>query len=183
MARKSNNVPIDLDALANTPGVVSLTVDGKPYKPRRRIGPVGTLTPDPRAVRRLEAFDSSIFITLPLKTKNPTNNLEHWRTRSRRCNAEHAAVADAMAAHAMKFPVLARGCVVTLTRISAGRLDPMDGLPPALKAVKDAVAMAIWGGTRGQKDDHDLVEWKYDQRSMGRGVHAVTIKIEPRGTA
>ncbi len=86
MARKQPKT-IDLDSLANAPGVESLTVDGRPYMPRRRIGPVGTLAPDPRAAGRW---------TLTIEGWHPTplNKLltSHWAKAGRMKKADAATI-------------------------------------------------------------------------------------------
>lgn len=69
-------------------------------------------------------------------------------------------------------------CVVTLTRLSAGRLDRHDGLPSALKRVVDGIALAL-----GIDDGGLFVSWRYEQQKVKPGLHGVHVRIERRQAA
>lgn len=119
-----------------------------------------------------------VCVTVPVKTKNPTNGREQWYVVARRAKKEHEAVFAAL------FPVVdeatrlafAAGCTVTLTRCSAGTFDD-DGLRAALKHVRDAVAVKLFGGKIGQRDSGGHVTWEYRQLKTGRGVAGVVVSI------
>lgn len=125
--------------------------------------------------------EPSVWVVVPVKTKNPTNNREHWRAVSRRAKQEHAAVYLALAeVDAETKAELAKGCVVQLTRISSGRLDANDGIQPALKAVKDAVAAFLLGGRPGERDEDERLTWRYEQAKGPRGTAGVIVSIRVR---
>ena len=133
-----------------------------------------------RAPHRLAVGPVRVCATLHLRTVNTTNAREHWSTRSRRVQAEHEAVAAALIGYPNAWrETLAAGCVVTLTRVSAGTLDG-DGLAAALKGVRDACACWLYGGRPGERDSDPRVEWRYDQRPGKRTRPAVIVEIEPR---
>lgn len=120
-----------------------------------------------------------VFVAVKLKTKNPTNNREQYWAVAKRAKAEHEAVAAALFPHFAKRSALANGCVVTLTRLSAGELDD-DGLRAAMKSVRDAVAIWLWGGKKGQRDNDARGRWRYEQLKCDRGEFGITISIQPR---
>lgn len=122
-----------------------------------------------------------VCVTVPVKTVNPTNGRQDWWRVSKRIKAEHAAVLQSL----QNVPestrtALAKGCVVTMTRLSAGHLDPVDGLPPTLKGIKDAVAAWLLGGKPGERDEDDRVTWKLGQLKCERGTFAVMVTMETR---
>ena len=123
-----------------------------------------------------------VCVTIKVKTKNPTNNLRHWRTLSKEANEQkEAATLALLDVPPWRWVQMETGCVVTLTRISAGRLDS-DNLRAALKHIKDAVAVKLFGGTLGQRDDDDRATWRYGQILGPRGHYAVIVSIVRRGT-
>jgi hypothetical protein len=63
--------------------------------------------------------------------------------------------------------------LVTLTRISAGKLDPFDNLPQALKGMVDEIARQL-----GVDDKDPLVKYVAKQERGARGYNAVRIEIE-----
>ena len=123
-----------------------------------------------------------ITVTVPVRTKNPTNTREQWWAVARRAKAEHAAVFAALAPHAGARPALAAGCRVELTRVSCGRVDRFN-LGATLKGVIDAVAMWLLGGTPGRHDEDPRIEWaEPKQLRSGRNVFGVIVTIRPRAT-
>jgi hypothetical protein len=122
-----------------------------------------------------------VSVVAYVKTPNPTNGSHgHWAKR----RADKQRQAGAVWGVLYRVPretreALARGCVVTMTRGSAGTLDD-DGLRSALKTVRDVVAVWLLGGEMGQRDDDPRVVWAYGQEKVKRGVHCVRIEIEPR---
>lgn len=112
---------------------------------------------------------------IPCKTINELNDHSHWRNRQRRARVQHKAVASVISALSLDRPELP--CVVNLTRVSRGMLDPDDGLNSSCKFVRDAIAKWL-----GVDDKHShIVKYKYDQR---RGTPpAVEVEIVPMGEA
>lgn len=88
----------------------------------------------------------------PLRTVSGMNVREHWRVRSKRVRQERLATSLAIAK--LKAPV---PCVITLTRLSPGKLDD-DNLRGAMKAVRDSVAAHI-----GIDDGDHRIQWEYAQ--------------------
>lgn len=78
----------------------------------------------------------AVVVTIDgLRLVNPLNNRKHWRTVSKRGRDEKAAVAAALRGRTPPaLPV-----VVTITRVSPGRLDD-DGATASAKHVRDSVA-------------------------------------------
>ena len=62
---------------------------------------------------------------------------------------------------------------VLITRASAGRLDPHDGLPAACKRVVDGIALAL-----GIDDGGPFVTWAYQQAKVKPGIGFVHVRIE-----
>jgi hypothetical protein len=188
MARKQPTSPDAYTAYLDSKGI-TYTVTGARkeatdyHEPQRRGRPA-KLVPDARWADRPDFLNlESVFEVVPVKTKNPCNNRQAWYVVSKRAKAEHAAVEAVLIPHREKLALLATGCTITLTRISAGKLSIHDGLGPALKHIRDAIAMLMLGGTKGQRDEDERITWKLEQRTCGRGVSGVTILIEPRAEA
>lgn len=115
-----------------------------------------------RVVRLVQCF-------LAVRTINESNNRDSWRKRARRVKAQRLAARQRVAACivGVHLPL-----VVTLTRVGARKLDS-DGVPSALKAIRDGVADAL--GVDDGRDD--LVQWRYAQQFGPRQVHGVQIEI------
>lgn len=127
----------------------------------------------------------ALVVTLPIRTSNPSN-LPRGNSRlaaivRSRKDARQRQMAYVLTLSAIRNAGLSRVHLVparvTITRISTGRLDPHDGLPPALKRVVDGVADAL-----GVNDGGPFVQWHYDQRRGARGQHLVEIRIERLGS-
>ena len=58
---------------------------------------------------------------------------------------------------------LALGCVVTLTRVAPRRLDEDDNLRVALSAFRDQIAVWLFGGRVGQRDNDKRMRVEYGQ--------------------
>jgi hypothetical protein len=112
-----------------------------------------------------------VVVELPgLRLVNPLNNRQGWRAVSVRGRREKAAVAAAL--RGRKPPALP--VVVTITRVSPGRLDD-DGATASAKHVRDAVA-----GWLGVDDgDRMRVLFVVDQ---AKGAAAVRIAVGPKVT-
>jgi hypothetical protein len=110
-------------------------------------------------------------VTLPLRTKNPNNNREHWRVVWRRSQKEREQtlmfVRAAVLRHGIKLPVL-----VTLTRISAGELDD-DNLRSSGKSVRDGVADVF-----GIPDNDPRIRFAYAQEKCKPKTYGVRIELE-----
>lgn len=104
-------------------------------------------------------------VEIPLETRNEGNTRTHWAQRARRTKTQRQA-----ALLAAKVPARVLGAVleVTLTRIAPRQLDS-DGVPSALKAVRDGVADAL-----RIDDGSPLVLWTYAQEV---GPYAVRIEV------
>jgi hypothetical protein len=123
----------------------------------------------------------SVFFVIPVQTKNPSNQA---RGNSQRA-AMAAVAADAkrrkISCHHTREAIRRAGltradlvpAVVTLTRVSFGKLDGHDGLPPALKRVVDGIAEAL-----GIDDGGPFVRWQYAQRRGAKSYYAVEVTIE-----
>ena len=62
---------------------------------------------------------------------------------------------------------------VEITRISQGRLNPLDGLPGALKSIVDGIADAL----DVCDEDEERFQAREHQRKAGPGVHGVEVTI------
>jgi len=156
------------------------TVAGYPSLPCPR-GPhtSGVTCAEPRGGWAEDRDEPVVFVALPLRTVSLSNTREHWSKRNSRSSAERVAVERELLPHAEKLAMLASGCVVTLTRIGPRLLDD-DNLPGAFKAVRDAVAVMLFGGTPGQYDSDKRATWVYRQASLGAGKYGATISITRR---
>lgn len=111
-----------------------------------------------------------IEFTLPIKTVNPTNSRQHWRTVSKRGRLEKS-----HAYYAVKsiHPMPPLPVSVTFTRIGAGSMDEDDNLRASMKHLKDGIALAF-----GIDDKDKRITWQYAQEKAKRGVYGVRIRIE-----
>lgn len=133
--------------------------------------------------RAARAYIVTLIFLVPVKTTNPANmsrgNSRIVAILRAKTDAQHRAAGRLCTLAAMlRARVRADElvpCIVTLTRISAGKLDRHDGLPGSQKRVVDGIADAL-----GIDDGGPFVEWKYDQVSAGRGVFGTRVLIEPR---
>jgi hypothetical protein len=124
-----------------------------------------------------------LLVVLPLRTKNPLNM--QWgnsrvaaimRTARRRDERKitRALVAAALNRRGLGGLELVP-CVVTLTRVSAGKMDD-DGIAASCKGIRDGIADAL-----GIDDgDRKRLRFAYDQRKGPRGFHAVEALLERR---
>ena len=111
-----------------------------------------------------------IDITLPLRTKNPTNNREHWRIVWKRSKVER--YTTYMVVYAKVFlGSLELPTTATLTRLSFGELDD-DNLRSAMKACRDGVADAF-----DVADNDKRLKFEYAQEKCKRGTYGVRIRI------
>jgi hypothetical protein len=115
-------------------------------------------------------------VQLPLRLENPLNGSgRHWRVRAKKRAAIRHPVQLAVCGvvpYDVRCNPLIR-LIVTVTRIGAGKMNAWDGLPAACKPVIDGVADAC-----DEQDESDRFTWRHAQRSMGRGVFGVEIRIE-----
>jgi len=103
---------------------------------------------------------------MPIKTGRGLNDRMHWSMRHRLAVKQRR---DAF----LLCPPHPLPCVVTMTRLSAGVLDP-DNLQGSLKACRDGIADRL-----GVDDASPLVEWRYAQRKVKRGEFGVEVQLEP----
>jgi hypothetical protein len=120
-----------------------------------------------------------IKFTVPVKTVNE-QNFDRGNSRlaaiirtNRRKKQRAAARACAME-KLDRIPGLGFGTVITLRRISAGKMDN-DGLHTALKSVRDGIADAL-----GIDDGSPAITWKCEQGKGKRGVYLVEVEILPQ---
>lgn len=88
------------------------------------------------------SFVESLSLIVPIRTKNPLNNREHWSKVSARGRKEKEAVGLMLLTKPLpRLPV-----TVQLTRNGKGHrpMDAPDGLPASMKHVMDAIA-AVYG--------------------------------------
>ena len=106
------------------------------------------------------------------RTVNEGNVRSSWRKRAKRAKDLRALARmhTDLAVCSVSLPI-----TITLTRIGACKLDS-DGVPSALKAIRDGVADSI--GIDDGRDD--LIDWQYKQEFGARLVHGVRIEIKQR---
>lgn len=112
-----------------------------------------------------------IEVLIDVPTRNPLNQRRHWWRVAR----------DAKTVRRLTWGLLRRKCrrppvppvVVTMTRLSAGKMDDGCGLNAALKPVRDGVADWL------KVDDADpQIRWEYRQERAPRGRQAVRVQVE-----
>ncbi len=126
---------------------------------------------------------TAVLVRLPLKTRNPDQSSGFGMTRgaamakaSRRKRERETARLMVIARRgAVDFP--GEPYLVTLTRVSAGRLDRYN-LGGTLKSVIDGVADAL--GIDDREEDRLLFELR--QRKGPKGFHQVEVLIDTRRT-
>lgn len=120
-----------------------------------------------------------IRIDLPIRTRNPLNTRRSWRAVAREARETKAVVEMALRAHVWSIvhaPTKPERLVVTLTRVSAGKMDAHDDLRAALKHCVDGVASVF-----GVDDGDAFWEWRYAQEKCARGTFGVRIEIQKEG--
>lgn len=111
---------------------------------------------------------------LPIKTINELNSHEHWRNRQRRAKSQRIAVRLLLRGKLEPLPEGVNAAVV-LTRLApSSGLDLGDGLPAALKHVRDEVA-AMLGRDDGPRAG---IQWLYEQQR--HPTYAVHVAVEVR---
>ena len=123
-----------------------------------------------------------ILVVLPLRTRNPLNQptgntrvagIMRSRARAQQRGVARLAVAAALHARGLTGAQLVP-VRVTVTRISAGRLDPHDGLGAACKGAIDGIAEAL-----GIDDgDEARIRFVLRQRKGPPKHYAVEVLIE-----
>jgi hypothetical protein len=147
---------------------------------RVTIEPPSTRGAVPVPGREVRTKLAGISVLAHVRTPNPLNGRVHWRTQSARVKAVHAAVWSSLFDVEVEVRErLALGCVVTLTRVSAGTVDS-DNLQACLKPARDTVAAWMLNGAIGEMDSDPRIVWQYGQEKAKRGVQAVRVEIEPR---
>jgi hypothetical protein len=140
--------------------------------------PVPAYRPAPGAVAKGETSvpPAVVSVRVLVPTPNPTRGSQgNWRAGAALAKRQREAVA--LVLFGMTPP--AAPWTVTLTRVSAGRLDD-DNLRAALKHVRDACAAFLLGGTPGEMDDDSRLTWVYAQRPGKRSFPAVDVEIVTR---
>ena len=174
-----------------TPDEIVAKISGLMAEARAAVSDAGLPAPVSPMAAALSPWrwgDGVLVVRIPLETKNEANLASphaKFVVASYRKKV-HKAVRLALE------PVFPRWTelpvVVTLTRHSAGHLDPHDGLPNAFKAVVDEIAewlplpkkpfaVRTKAGVekRMRADDSDpRVTWKYDQQKSKPGTAWVT---------
>ena len=151
--RASALPPLSPSLAARNP---ALAPSPRPARPTPRTAPPGA--------------SAGVVVELPgLRLVNPLNHRQGWRAVSERGRREKAVVGAALRGH--KPPALP--VVVTITRVSPGRLDD-DGATASAKHVRDAVAEWL-----GCDDGDPRVTWAVVQ---AKGAAAVRIAAGPRVT-
>jgi len=146
--------------------MISPTLPGMPKRARLKKTP----SPD---MPRGPALSCPVEVRIPIRLRNPNNSRQHWRVVWRRGEAEKSAVAMVLRSRLGVVPP-ALPVTITITKISTGHSDG-DGLQASCKHTRDACAKWL-----GVDDGSDLLTWRYDQRSEGRGVFAAIVRMEAR---
>lgn len=150
----------------------SVRARNAPPAPAKRPGRGGARPPTPMALPgALDAAAGVVVVELPgLRLVNPLNRRQGWRAVSERGRREKAAVAAAL--RGRKPPALP--VVVTITRVSPGRLDD-DGAVASAKHCRDAVA--AWA----RCDDADpRIRFVVAQEKGAAGVRITVEPLVPR---
>jgi|ERR1700722_2817940 len=126
-------------------------------------------------------FPTYVIATLPVRTRNPNNGAQgnsrlaaiiRARERAGIRNATRLTVGAHIRAAGF-HPHMLLPARVTITRLSAGKLDAWDGLGAACKPLIDGVADVFQ-----LRDDNRAFTWVLDQRKVKRGIYGVEIRIE-----
>ena len=125
---------------------------------------------------------TALLVELPIKTKS-LNKGVFSRAGAMARHAENAAHRDLARAQTLRMMGLAKlrpgdlvPARITLTRISAGKLDGHDNICGSMKRVVDGVCKAL-----GVDDgDEESVVFAYRQRKGPKGKYKVEVLIERR---
>lgn len=133
------------------------------------------LSPSERVAARLRRrrdWETEQFaqpgIFIPIRVKNPLNNLRGWRQLSR----EGRAARGATVMHCRDRIPVTLPATITLTRYGVGTLDEGCGLNASLKHVRDGVADVF-----GVDDADPRYRWVYRQEKAR--FYGVRIMVEP----
>lgn len=139
------------------------------------------VTAGPRAkIEGEPTGNAEIKVFVPVKTINPTNQRQQWWAVAKRSKEQHKAVALMLSQFDADKPNFASGCLVTLVRVSSGRVDKHN-LGATLKTIIDAVAMWLLGGKPGQYDEDPRIDWdEFGQEKSKKGTFGVRITIRTR---
>lgn len=118
-------------------------------------------------------------IHLPVRTRNPLNGsrgnsvIAHViRQRERAAHRDLAWLKTTAEMHRMRVSSAdVVPCVVTLVRVSAGKMDD-DGLAASFKGVRDGVAKAL-----GVDDGSPMIRFAYEQRRCARNEFGVEVHV------
>lgn len=116
--------------------------------------------------------ETSLKVTMPLRTYSEANRREHWAARMTRVRNQRALAYiyvqdnDPLRAWSLNGRI-----EISLVRVASRALDS-DNLASALKAVRDGVADAL-----GRNDGDPCITWNYSQEKGKRGEYAVRIEI------
>jgi hypothetical protein len=158
------------------PDIVLARAKGLLVEPASARGAV----PVPGPEVRTKQGDSMVRVDYFGAVPNPTNARVCWQGRSRVAKMQRSSTWAALFDKpAETREALALGCTVTLTRISAGKLDS-DNLQAAMKSFRDVVAAWLFGGQIGQRDSDERVTWVYRQERGKPRQKGARIEIEPR---
>jgi hypothetical protein len=128
----------------------------------------------------LPVIPISVAFVLGVRTKNPLNGgIGNTKLaliiRSNERAKQKKIAFESTRAHLLRAHVSPADlvpCIVTLTRVSAGKMDT-DGLAASQKGVRDGIAHAL-----GIDDGSVFVEWRYAQMKGPQKQHAVHVRIE-----
>lgn len=137
--------------------------------------------PLPPAVAGMDVL--GVTITIPIRTINPLNAHELPYVRSARAKREREATMGAILAAGIPretWDVLAAGCLIRLTRLAPRPLSADEGLRASLKHVRDVLAVQLWGGRIGQRDENPAGVWLYGQVKGEPGMYGVIASISTR---
>lgn len=110
-----------------------------------------------------------------MRLVSEANQREHYMAKHQRA-ARHRALGRAVVEAEFRCVPPTLPCVVTITKLGAGRVDS-DNLAGSAKALRDGIADVL-RETSGLRDDGDArVTWVVKQERAPRGTHAVRVEV------
>jgi hypothetical protein len=157
----------------NTEAKVLAAAEPSTRRPWREM-PVPPPASRPAPPTRGRTF--ALEVVVPLALPNPLNARGSTRQRVARPKRQRESVLASLAWFQLTPAFMGGPWRVTLTRLGGRAMDD-DGLQASLKAVRDAVAMWLVGGTPGERDNDDRITWDCFEAPRVRPA-GVRVRIE-----